>query len=197
MRLMGIEAIYPKPRTTQRNKEQRIYQYLLRNLQIDHKDQVWSADITYVPIQSGFMYLVAVMDWHTRYVLSWRLSNTLDSHFCVDALEAALSISTPEIFNTDQGCQFTSRAFTSRLEDARIAISMDGRGRAIDNVFIERLWRTVKYENVYLNDYASAIELHQGLTRYFEFYSTDRPHSSLGNRTPAEVYDEKTTSNLN
>jgi putative transposase len=188
MRKMGIEAIYPKPRTTRRNAEHRVFPYLLRDVEIRRKDQVWSTDITYIPLQQGFMYLVAVMDWYTRYVLSWQLSNTLEGHFCMAALDEALAISTPEIFNTDQGSQFTARAFTSRLEEEGIAISMDGRGRALDNVFVERLWRTVKYENVYLNDYEGAVELKVGLESYFDFYRNDRPHSSLGCRTPAEAY---------
>ena len=150
MRKMGLEAIYAKPRTTRRNAQHRVFPYLLRDVEIRRKDQVWSTDITYIPLQKGFMYLVAVMDWHTRYVLAWRLSNTLEGYFCIDALDESLSISKPEIFNTDQGSQFTARGFTARLEDEGIAISMDGRGRARDNVFVKRLWRTVKYEDVYL-----------------------------------------------
>jgi len=188
MRKMGIEAIYAKPNTTQRNKKHKVFPYLLRDVEISRKDQVWSTDITYVPLRNGYMYLVAVIDWRTRYVLSWRLSNTLDTHFCLEALEEALTISTPEIFNTDQGSQFTSHAFTSRLEASGIAVSMDGRGRALDNVFIERLWRTVKYEDIYLKDYESARHLADGLTWYFEFYRNERPHSSLGYQTPGEVY---------
>jgi len=188
MRRMGIEAIYPKPRTTRRNAQHRVFPYLLRNVQITRKDQVWSTDITYVPLRRGFMYLVAVMDWHTRFILSWRLSNTLESQFCVDALDASLRVGRPEIFNTDQGSQFTCGAFTTRLQSAGVAISMDGRGRALDNVFIERLWRTVKYEDIYLNDYGTAGELSSGLKRYFDFYVNERPHSSLGYRTPAEAY---------
>ena len=188
MRTMGIEAIYPRPRTTRRNPEHRVYPYLLRDLQITRKDQVWSTDITYIPLRHGFMYLVAVMDWYTRYVLSWRLSNTLEGHFCIAALEDSLAISKPEVFNTDQGSQFTSQAFTGVLEDSQIAISMDGRGRALDNVFIERLWRTVKYEDVYLMEYATAKQLTNGLQKYFDFYCNERPHSSLGSRTPAELY---------
>lgn len=188
MRIMRIEAIYPRQRTTQRNLEHRVYPYLLRDLAITRKDQVWSTDITYIPLRDGFMYLVAVLDWHTRYVLSWRLSNTLEGHFCIEALEDSLAISTPEIFNTDQGSQFTSRKFTSVLEGHGIAISMDGRGRALDNVFIERLWRTLKYENIYLQDYASVQDLREGLRKYFQFYCHERPHSSLGKRTPAELY---------
>ncbi len=188
MRVMGIEAIYCKPRTTIRNKKHRVFPYLLRNVEIVRKDQVWSTDITYIPLRHGFMYLAAVMDWHTRYVLSWRLSNSLEGYFCIDALDEALSISTPEIFNTDQGSQFTSTRFTNILEGHKVAISMDGRGRALDNVFIERLWRTVKYEDIYLKDYDTAAALHEGLTDYFSFYASDRPHSSLGYKTPREAY---------
>ena len=188
MRIMGIEAIYPKPRTTCRDPGHQVFPYLLRNLEITRKDQVWSTDITYVPLHEGFMYLVAVMDWHTRYILSWRLSNTLEGYFCIEALEEALSISTPEIFNTDQGSQFTAKSFTSVLKDHGVAISMDGKGRAIDNVFIERLWRTLKYEDIYLNDYETAKQLKAGLKKYMHFYQYQRTHSSLGYRTPAEVY---------
>lgn len=188
MRVMGLEAIYPRRRTSVACPEHRIYPYLLRNLAIERPDQVWSADITYVPLRRGFMYLVAVLDWHSRYVLSWELSNTLDSGFCVAALEAALESQRPEIFNTDQGAQFTSRAFTERLEAASIAISMDGRGRALDNVFIERLWRTVKYENIYLHGYETARELECGLASYFDFYRYERLHMALGYQTPWEVY---------
>ena len=188
MRTMGIEALAPRPRTTRRNESHRVFPYLLRGLAITHKDQVWSTDITYVPLHCGLMYLVAVMDWHTRYVLSWRLSNSLEDSFCIEALEDALTQGRPEIFNTDQGSQFTSRAFTSVLESHQIAISMDGRGRAIDNVFIERLWRTVKYEDIYLKDYESAPALKQGLASYFHFYCEERLHSALGYRTPAEAH---------
>jgi len=188
MRLMGIAAIYPRPRTTQRNAEHRIFPYLLRDLEITRKNQVGSTDITYIPLRSGFMYLAAVMDWRTRYVLSWRLSNSLEGGFCIEALEAALAVGKPEIFNTDQGSQFTSPAFTGVLKRAEVAISMDGRGRALDNVFIERLWRSVKYENVYLRDYATPRELERGLADYFAFYVGERRHSSLGRRTPAEAY---------
>jgi putative transposase len=188
MRVMGLEAIYPRPRTSEACPGHRIYPYLLRNLAIERSDQVWSTDITYVPLRGGFMYLVAVLDWHSRYVLSWELSNTLDSAFCVSALEAALRRGQPEIFNTDQGSQFTSQTFTSVLTKAGIAISMDGRGRALDNVFIERLWRTVKYENIYLRGYETAAELELGLTAYFKFYCNQRLHMSLDYRTPWEVY---------
>jgi putative transposase len=188
MRLMGLEAIYPRPRTTQRNAEHKIYPYLLRNLAITRPDQVWSCDITYVPMPAGYMYLTAVIDWFSRYVLAWRLSNTLDSEFCVAALEAACTRRRPEIFNTDQGSQFTSRAFTSRLESWGVAISMDGRGRALDNVFIERLWWSVKYEWIYLHEFATAHSLEQGLAKYFRFFCEERPHQALDYRTPAEVY---------
>jgi putative transposase len=188
MRIMDLETIYPKPRTTWRNAEHRVFPYLLRGLPIVRSNQVWSTDITYVPMPHGFMYLMAVMDWYSRYVLAWRLSNTLEGTFCVDGLEEALQRGTPEIFNTDQGCQFTSRAFTSRLEQIGVAISMDGRGRALDNVFVERLWRSVKYESIYLHDFATVAELQRGLTAYFEFYCYERPHQSLENLTPAKVY---------
>jgi putative transposase len=188
MRLMGLEAIYPRRRTSVRAADHKIYPYLLRNLVIVRPNQVWSADITYVPLRYGFMYLVAVLDWHSRYVVSWRLSNTLESEFCVAALEEALGTGRPEIFNTDQGAQFTARAFTRHLEDAGIAISMDGRGRALDNVFVERLWRTVKYEDIYLKGYESVPELEAGLTQYFDFYRYRRPHMSLDYLTPWEVH---------
>lgn len=190
MRLMGIEAIYAKPRTTQVNAKHKIYPYLLRNVEILRPNQVWSTDITYLPMQQGFMYLVAVIDWYSRYVLSWRLSNTLALDFCLEALDEALSIKQPEIFNSDQGSQFTASAFTNRLEAHGIAISMDGRGRAIDNVFVERLWRTVKYEEVYLKDYRDGWEAEESLTAYFHFYCHERIHQSLDYRTPIEVYHE-------
>jgi len=188
MQRMGLQAIYPKPRTTVAAKDHQIYPYLLRDLEITQPNQVWSADITYVPMQHGFMYLVAVLDWFSRYVLAWQLSNTLDGHFCLDALQQALRLGTPAIFNTDQGVQFTASDFTSQLEAAGIRISMDSHGRALDNVFIERLWRSVKYEHIYLKDYASVLELAAGIERYFGFYNHDRPHQSLGYRTPAEVH---------
>jgi putative transposase len=188
MRIMGIEAVSPKRRTTRSAAGHKIYPYLLRNVQITRPDQVWSTDITYVPVRHGFLYLVAVMDWFSRYVLAWRLSNTLEGSFCVEALEEALSDGRPEIFNSDQGSQFTAAAFTSRLEACGIAISMDGRGRALDNAFIERLWRTVKYEEVYLKDYATGWEAERSLESYFQFYCDERVHQSLGYRTPAEVY---------
>jgi putative transposase len=188
MRLMGLEAIYPKPRTTITGAGHKVYLYLLRNLEVTRPDQVWSADITYVPLRSGFLYLMAILDWYSRYVLAWRLSNSLDTDFCLEALEEALSRSRPEIFNTDQGVQFTSQEFTGRLESAAVAISMDGKGRALDNVFVERLWRSVKYEEVYLKDYATGVECHTGLKEYLRFYCEERPHQSLDYQTPTEVY---------
>jgi putative transposase len=188
MRKMGIKAIYPEPKTSVANPEHRIYPYLLRGVLIQRVNQVWSCDITYVRLQGGFLYLMAVMDWHSRYVLSWRLSNTMEVGFCVEALESALLIASPEIFNSDQGSQFTSKVFTERLESNSIKISMDGRGRAFDNIFIERLWRSVKYEDVYLKDYKDGWEANQGLGNYFKFYNDERLHSSLGYRTPKEVY---------
>ena len=188
MRKMGIEAIYPKARTTIADKEHKIYPYLLRGLEIIRPNQVWSTDITYIPMVRGFMYLVAVIDWFSRYVLSWRLSNTLDTSFCLEALEEALGKGHPEIFNTDQGVQFTSLLFTQRLRKAGISISMDGRGRALDNVFIERLWRTVKYEDVYLKCYETVPELDAGLNRYFAFYNEERLHQSLLYKSPAQIH---------
>ena len=188
MRLMGIEAIYPRKKTTFPGVGHKIYPYLLRGVKIDRVNQVWSTDITYVPMRQGFMYLVAVMDWHSRHILSWRLSNSLDGDFCLEALEEALSMGCPEVFNTDQGSQFTSLAFTGRLARAGAAISMDGRGRALDNVFIERLWRTVKYENIYLKEYATVDDLMKGLGEYLDFYDHGRLHQSLDYKTPWEVY---------
>jgi putative transposase len=188
MRLMGIESIAPRRRTTQPAAGHKIYPYLLRNVPVEQSDQVWSTDITYVPMRHGFLYLTAVMDWYSRYVLAWRLSNTLDGGFCLEALEEALLVSTPEIFNTDQGVQFTSLSFTGRLQQSGIAISMDGKGRALDNVFVERLWRSVKYEEVYPKEYADGLEAERSLESYFRFYCEERPHQSLGYRTPAEVY---------
>jgi putative transposase len=188
MRLMGIEAVHPRPRTTAAAPGARASPYLLRDRALTHVDQVWSSDITYVPMRHGFMYLTAVIDWFSRYVLSWRLSNTLDGGFCLEAPDEALSRGKPEIFNTDQGSQFTSREYTGRLEAAGIAVSRDGRGRALDNVFVERLWRSVKYEDIYIKDYDRVCELESGLTAYFRFYDEERPHQSLDYRTPAEVY---------
>lgn len=188
LRIMGLEAIYPKPRTTQAGAGHKIYPYLLRNVTVERPNQVWSADITYVPLRRGFLYLTAILDWYSRYVLAWRLSNSLDGDFCVEALEEALGRARPEIFNSDQGVQFTSREFTGVLESAAVAISMDGKGRALDNVFVERLWRSVKYEEVYLHDYATGAECYAGLNTYLRFYCEERPHQALAYRTPAEVY---------
>lgn len=188
MRVMGLAAILPSRKTSKPCPEHQKYPYLLGNVTIEKCDQAWAADITYIRLQRGFVYLVAIMDWHSRYVLAWELSTTLDTQFCIWALESALSISTPAIFNTDQGSQFTSIAFTGMLDGAGIQISMDGRGRAYDNIFIERLWRTVKYEEVYLNVYGNPIEARHNLDQYFGFYNCERPHSALGMRTPEEVY---------
>jgi putative transposase len=188
MRLMGLEGLAPRPTTTKPAPGHRVFPYLLRNLAITHADHVWSTDITYIPMRNGYLYLTAVLDWHSRYVLSWRLSNRLDSEFCVEALEEALAQSKPEIFNSDQGVQFTSDDFTSRLLTRAVAISMDGRGRALDNVFIERLWRSVKYENIYLKDYATVDEVYEGLKDYFWFYNRERFHQALDNQTPYQVY---------
>ena len=191
MRLMGIEAVGPRRRTTRPHPGHRIYPYLLRNLEVLRPDQVWCSDITYIPLKHGFLYLVAVMDWFSRCVLSWRLSNTLEGTFCREALNEALSRAQPEIFNTDQGSQFTSVTFTGRLESCGVSISMDGRGRALDNVFIERLWRSVKYEEVYLREYADGWEAEERLSSYFQFYCEERIHQGLGYQTPAEVYRGK------
>ena len=188
MRQMGLEAIYPKPNLSRHNPEHKVYPYLLRNMVITKSDQVWSTDITYIRTPNGFMYLTAVMDWYSRFVLSWRLSNTLDSGFCLDALDEALSNGLPEIFNTDQGSQYTSEAFQARLFEKGIKSSMDGRGRALDNIFVERLWRSVKYEEVYLKEYSDVKSLKESLNKYFEFYNYQRKHQSLGYLTPAEVY---------
>ena len=190
MRLMGLQAITPGPHTSKPSPGHKIYPYLLRNVNIERVNQVWSTDITYIPMRNGYMYLTAVIDWHSRYVLSWELSNTMESLFCVDALEHALTQGTPSIFNTDQGSQFTSSAFTDVLHDQNISISMDGRGRALDNVFIERLWWSVKYEKVYPQSYADGHSLYQGLSNYFEYYNNKRKHSALDKRTPAEVFKE-------
>jgi len=189
MRQMGIQALYPRRRTSHPGKGHKIYPYLLRDLAIARSNQVWAADICYIPMAKGFMYLVAIMDWYSRRVLSWRVSNTLDTEFCVDALqEAVRRFGTPEIFNTDQGAQFTSEAFTGVLTAHGIQISMDGKGRWVDNVFVERLWRSVKYEDVYLRAYENPAELRTGLARYFAFYNSRRRHSALDRRTPDAVY---------
>ena len=191
MGLMGLKAIYPKPNTSKPHPENKIYPYLLRGVKIDHIDQVWSADITYIRMRAGFLYLTAVIDWFSRYVISWQLSNTLESSFCVEALEMALKTKQPEIFNTDQGTQFTSEDFTGILKGRGIAVSMDGRGRCLDNIFVERLWRSVKYEEVYLHDYQTPTEAYLGLKKYLEFYNTERYHQALGYKTPYEVYNFK------
>ena len=188
MRQMGLEAIYPKKRLSLAAEGHKRYPYLLRDLLIERPDQVWCADITYLRLRRGFLYLVAVMDWHSRYVLSWELSGSLEADFCLQALEEALHRGPPQIFNTDQGVQFTCEAFTGALEVQGVRISMDGRGRCYDNIFVERLWRTVKYEEVYLRDYADPVEARQGLKAYFRFYNEQRPHQALEYRTPAEVY---------
>jgi len=188
MARMGLEAIFPRPRTTIAATAARAYPYWLRDRELTRVDEVWSSDITYVPMKHGFMYLTAVIDWYSRYVLSWRLSNTMDVGFCLEALDEALSRGRPEIFNTDQGSQFMSREYTGRLEGAGVAVSRDGRGRALDNVFVERLWRTVKYEDIYIRGYETVAELLEGLIRYFVFYNQERLHQSLGYETPAEVY---------
>ena len=188
MQLMGLKAIYPKPRLSKRGDVSEKYPYLLRGLVIQRPNQVWGTDITYIKLRQGFIYLVAVMDWFSRYVLSWEVSNSLDTFFCMSALERALARNTPEIFNSDQGSQFTSEAFTSRLKAAEIRISWDGRGRVWDNIFIERLWRSVKYEEVYLKDYANVTEALRGLDDYFRFYNTQRHHQALGYRTPEQVF---------
>ena len=191
MRLMGLQAIYQAPRTSDPHPEHRIYPYLLRNMVIDRPNQVWCADITYIPVQHGFLYLVAIMDWATRHVLSWRLSNTMDAGFCVEALNDALSkYGKPEIFNTDQGSQFTSFHFAGVLKDAGIKISMDGRGRCMDNIFIERLWRSLKYEAVYLHEMTDGFVAERVIDDWLAFYNSERPHSSLDGKTPKEAYYE-------
>jgi len=188
MRTMDLLAIYPKPKLSKRHPEHRIYPYLLKGLGIIRANQVWCADITYVQLVKGFCYLVAVMDWYSRYVLSWRVSNTLEADFCVECVEEALSVGSPDIFNSDQGVQFTSKEFTKQLLDRQIRISMDGRGRVFDNIFIERLWRTVKYNNIYIQEYQTVRDARAGLGEYFDLYNTERLHQSLDYRTPWEVY---------
>lgn len=188
MRLMGLETIYAKPNTSKPAAQHKIYPYLLRNVRIEKPDHVWSSDITYLPMRHGFLFLVAVIDWFSRYVLSWELSNTLDAAFCVRALRKALSRGTPSIFNTDQGAQFTADDFTDPLKAANIQISMDGKGRALDNVFIERLWRSVKYEEVYLYEYEDGHHAHARIGKYFKFYNGRRPHQALGYFTPEHIY---------
>jgi putative transposase len=188
MRQMGLEGLFPGRKTTMPAPGHKVYPYLLRGLTIDRPNQVWCSDITYVPLRCGYLYLVAVMDWFSRHVLAWQLSNTLDATFCVEAAEAALAQARPEIFNTDQGSQFTSEAFTSLLVQNCVAISMDGRGRVTDNIVIERLWRSVKYEELYLKDHATAADVSDGLTDWFDLYTHRRPHQALGYQTPHEVY---------
>lgn len=189
MRRMGIDALYRKPNTSKRHPAHPIYPYLLRGLKIDRPNQVWAMDITYIPMARGFVYLAAVVDWHSRRVLAWRVSITLDTAFCIEAVEEAMQrYGKPEIFNTDQGCQFTSHEFTRVLKDAGIAISMDGKGCWRDNVFVERLWKTIKYEEVYLKAYDTVSHARQSLARYIDFYNTRRPHSSLDRQTPDQVY---------
>ncbi len=188
MQKMGLQAVCPRPNTSIPNHEHKKYPYLLRNMEIKRPNQVWSTDITYVPMPGGFMYLTAVIDWYSRFVIAWQLSNTLEAEFCVDTLKLALQHGKPEIFNTDQGAQFTANAFVSVLEKNKIQISMDGRGRAFDNIFVERLWRTVKYEDIYIKSYATVLELYNGLNDYFRFYNYERMHQSLDYQTPAKVY---------
>jgi len=188
MRLMNIQAIYPKPNLSKNRREHKIYPYLLKGVSIDRPNFVWSTDITYIPVRHGFLYLVAIIDWYSRYVLSWRLSNTLDVTFCIDALEEALEKGCPEVFNSDQGSQFTSNEFTEMLLSKEIKISMDGRGRVFDNIFIERLWRTVKYEDIYLKGYETGKDVKEGLSAYFPFYNNERFHQALEYRTPEEVH---------
>ena len=190
MRLMGLEAIYRRPNTSKPAPGHRVYPYLLKGVDVNRVDQVWAADITYIPMAQGFLYLVAIMDWHSRHVLAWKLSNTMDTDFCVTALEAALGKGRPEVFNTDQGAQFTSDAFTQTLQERGIRVSMDGKGRYLDNIFVERLWRSIKYEEVYLKAYQTVAEARVGINAYLEFYNRRRPHQSLGYRTPAQVYQK-------
>lgn len=189
MRKMGLQSVAPKPNTSKACSEHKVYPYLLRNLKIDHPDQVRCSDITYIRLQGGFVYLTAVMDWYSRFVLSWEVSVSMESDFCVSALERSLRLfGSPEIFNTDQGAQYTATNFTETLLSNDVKISMDGKGRAMDNIFIERLWRSVKYEEVYLKEYDNVSELKRSLKKYFDFYNYERSHSSLGDRTPADVY---------
>jgi putative transposase len=188
MQLLGIEAVYPKPKLSQPWEGHRIYPYLLRGITVERVNQVWSTDITYIRMAQGFLYLVAVIDWFSRFVLSWSLSLTMEMDFCLKALDRALRRGRPEIFNSDQGSQFTSQKFTGKLEASKIAVSMDGRGRCFDNIFVERLWRSLKYEEVYLKDYASVAEARAGIAGYFQFYNHERLHQSLDYRTPAAIY---------
>jgi putative transposase len=188
MRLMGLEAVYPRPNLSAKAAGHKVFPYLLRGVKIERPNQVWSTDITYIPLLKGFMYLAAIIDWFSRYVIAWRLSNTLDGDFCLEMLDEALRGGKPEVFNTDQGVQFTAQAWTNRLQAAGVAVSMDGKGRCLDNVFVERLWRTVKYEEIYIKGYETVPPLQAGLALYFPYYNTERSHQALGYRTPAEVY---------
>lgn len=194
MRILGVEALYPKPNLSRPAPGHQIYPYLLRGVSIERPNQVWSTDITYLPMHGGFLYLVAVMDWFSRFVLSWELSNTMETGFCLTALEAAFRFGQPEIWNSDQGAQFTSADFLAPLKQRGVSISMDGRGRALDNVFIERLWRSLKYELIYPGDFSDGVDLLQGLNRYFHFYNHRRPHQALGYRTPADLFPRRSTS---
>jgi putative transposase len=189
MQVMGLQAIYRRPNTSKPAPDHQVYPYLLKGLEINRVNQVWTADITYIPMARGFLYLVAIMDWHSRYVLAWRLSNTLEVDFCMEALAEALSKGRPEVFNTDQGSQFTSEAFTGLLLEQGIQISMDGKGRYTDNIFVERLWRSIKYEEVYLKAYGNGTEARAGIGAYLDFYNQERPHQALGYRTPGEVFE--------
>ena len=191
MRLMDIEGEYEKPETTRIEKEHRKYRYLLRDRKIKEVNEVWSVDITYIPMKYGYMYLVAIIDWYSRYIISWELSNTLELEFCIVALMRSLRKEKPKIFNSDQGSQFTSKEFTSILENNNIQISMDGRGRSIDNVYIERFWRTLKYEEIYKNTYETSIDLYNSLKGYIKYYNQKRKHRSLGMKTPSEIYLKK------
>jgi len=193
LRKMGLMAIYPKPRTSQPNNEHRVYPYLLAGVSIERPDQVWATDITYIRMRRGFVYLAVIMDWFSRFVVAWRLSISLEVEFCLEILDEALARTRPEIFNSDQGAQFTSPRFTQRLEAAQVRISMDGKGRFLDNIFVERLWRTVKYEEVYLNDYENVWEAEDRIGSYFAFYNRERPHQSLGYRTPEQAYRERSS----
>lgn len=188
MRLMGIEAMYPKPNTSRPNKEHKVYPYLLKNLKIDRPNQAWAIDITYIPMKKGFQYLVAIIDWYSRYIISWRLSNSLDKDFCIETLKDALKTGKPEIFNSDQGCQFTSTEFTDVLKKHSVQISMDGKGRCIDNIFIERFWRSLKYEEVYLKAYSNGLEAKISIGQWINFYNTERRHQGIKNKKPIEAF---------
>ena len=191
LRKMGLEAIYPKPDLSKTNPEHKVFPYLLRGVSIVRCDQVWSTDITYIRLQKGFVYLMAIIDWYSRYVLNWRISTTLEADFCIEALVETLRVGQCEIFNTDQGSQFTSHRFTAPLLDLGIKVSMDGKGRALDNIFVERLWRTVKYEDIYIREYETVPSVREGIDKYFEFYNHQRYHESLGYKTPAAIYFSK------